>query len=90
MTDDSCATRRSKYPPLVVDGVDINESGHRMAEQALVEVETMKTSVKRLRALTRSLNIVVVAGAQLPSDLLDQITTEMDDLLDELSKRDAS
>ena len=80
--------RRSPLPPLVVGGVDVNESGHRMLEQALVEIEVMKTGVKKLRALTRSLNILVANGAQLPAELIDQVTTEMDVLLVELSKRD--
>jgi hypothetical protein len=80
--------RRSKFPPLVVDGMDINESGHRMAEQALVEIEAMKTSVKRLSALTKSLFMCRDAGAQLPLELLDQISMAMDELLGELSKRD--
>lgn len=79
--------RRSQFPPFVVDGMDINESGHRMAEQALVEIKIMKTSVKRLTALTKALFICRDAGAQLPSDLLDRISTAMEDLLVEMNKR---
>lgn len=77
--------RRSKFPPLMVDGVDINESGHRTAEQALVEIEAMRTSVKRFSALTEVLFTCRDAGAQLPLDLLDQISATMGTFLAELA-----
>lgn len=67
--------------------VDINASGRRAAEQALVEIKVLKTSAKRFRELTEELFACRDAGAQLPSDLLDQISTAMDELIVELGVR---
>jgi hypothetical protein len=82
--------RRSKFPPLMIDGVDINEACHLMADQALVEVEIMKTSAKRLRAAVDGLFAYRDAGAQLPSDLLDQISTSMSEFLAAMANQEGS
>jgi hypothetical protein len=82
--------RRSKFPPLVVDGVDINECGHRVAEQALVEIDAMKTSAKRFKAAVDVLFTCRDAGAQLPADLLDQISTAMSEFLVEMTSQGGS
>jgi hypothetical protein len=83
--------RRSKLPPLVVDGVDINECGHRVVEQALVEIGAMKTSTKRFKAAVDVLFTCRDAGAQLlPADLLDQISTAMSEFLVEMTSQGGS
>lgn len=69
--------RRSKFPPLVIDGIDVNESGHCLAEQMLAEIEVMKACAERLVAASRGLFMCGDAGAQLPPDLIDQISTSL-------------
>lgn len=73
--------RRSKLPLLVVDGVDVNESAHRLADQAIAEIEVLKVGAKRLVAVIECLFVCEDAGAQLPPELVDQILRGMDDLI---------
>ncbi len=74
------AARRSKFPPRIVGGMDVNESAHRMAEQAIAEIAELQRLSRRLRALIRSLVICQQAGAELPADLVGQMTSALDAL----------
>jgi hypothetical protein len=58
--------------------MDVNESAHRMAEQALTEIAELQRRSKRLRALIKSLILCRRAGAELPADLVDQMTSALD------------
>ena len=80
------SARRSKLPPLVVGGMDVNESAHRMAERALVEITQIQASSKRLRALIKSLAICQQAGAELPIDLVGEIAAALEVLQTDLAR----
>jgi hypothetical protein len=80
------SARRSKLPPLVVGGMDVNESAHRMIERALVEVRQIQGCSKRLRALIKSLAICQQAGAQLPADLVGQLAVALENLHSDLAQ----